>query len=264
MKNTEVNQTHEKSWVRVALVLLFALAVCSSAMKELNQAKALVTEIREVAADVLAVVTPKDDTGLTSNLEICSVGTTPESGSKSDDLLWNGRVAPGVALELTRADRETIDEPEIGGEADVASRTSGLTDMSSIGIRVVEPTSDLIPGATHSTTVRNMFTVRVRSRAVGRAAGTDILSAAVTSAVVSRVVKGLGGSFESKAIDEARTLLPSSANIEVTGEPFINSDCPVKLANLARRKSVSGKIRVNGRVFVLRGFNANTNYRPAS
>ena len=191
MKNTEVNQTHEKSWVRVALVLLFALAVCSSAMKELNQAKALVTEIREVAADVLAVVTPKDDTGLTSNLEICSVGTTPESGSKSDDLLWNGRVAPGVALELTRADRETIDEPEIGGEAHVASRTSGLTDVNSIGtdvnsigIRVVEPTSDLIPGAIHSTTVRNMSTVRVRSRAVGRAAGTDILSAAVTSDVV--------------------------------------------------------------------------------
>src|SRR6476661_5609986 len=111
MKNTEVNQTHEKGWVRIALILLFGLVACSSAMKELNQAQVLLAEVREVAADVLTAVATKENTGLTSNLEICSVQTTPESGSKSDDLLWNGRLAPGVALELTRADRERTAEP---------------------------------------------------------------------------------------------------------------------------------------------------------
>jgi DUF4097 and DUF4098 domain-containing protein YvlB len=222
MKSTEVKQMQEKKWYKVILVLFVGLAAFSSAMKELNEFQTLTTQASQFVAEWVGVVMPTADAHALPTVEICSNAVVAQSSAKADEFRWNGRVAPGSALEIRGINGDISAEPATGSEVEVvALKKSRRSDVNSVEIKVVEhaggvticaiyPNDDSTnrntcePGGSgdgrnssanvnvRNNDVRVDFTVRV-PRQVGFIARTingEIGATALASNIVSRTVNG--------------------------------------------------------------------------
>src|SRR6266550_6246870 len=148
MKSNKVNQHQETKWPKVVLILVVVLVAFSSAMKELNQARVLVTEAGVLIADWVGVVEPTVNARSITRVENCSAnppgqpalnGGTPQNEGRPDEFHWSGRVAPGAAVEIKGINGDIRAEPATGDEVQVvAAKRSRRSDVNSVTVKVVE------------------------------------------------------------------------------------------------------------------------------
>ena len=221
MKNTEVNQTHDKKSYRVILILLIGLAAFSSTIKELNQLRASVSEVAQFIGEWGGTVIPTANARTITKVEHCSADVAAQN-ARSDEFRWSGRIAPGAAVEIKGINGDITAEPATDGEVQVvAVKSSRRGDLNSVELKVVEhgggvticaiyPNDDSTnpntcePGASgerrnssatgngRNNDVRVDFTVRVPPRVgfVGRTINGEIGAASLASNIVSRTVNG--------------------------------------------------------------------------
>jgi len=148
MKSNKVNQHQETEWPKVVLILVVVLVAFSSAMKELNQARVLVTEAGALISDWVGVVEPTVNARSITTVENCSAnppgqpawnGGTPQNEGRPDEFHWSGRVAPGAAVEIKGINGDIRAEPATGDEVQVvAAKRSRRSDVNSVTVKVVE------------------------------------------------------------------------------------------------------------------------------
>jgi len=148
MKSNKVNQHQETKWPKVVLILVVVLVAFSSAMKELNQARVLVTEAGALISDWVGVVEPTVNARSITTVENCSAnppgqpawdGATPQNEGRPDEFHWSGRVAPGAAVEIKGINGDIRAEPATGDEVQVvAAKRSRRSDVNSVTVKVVE------------------------------------------------------------------------------------------------------------------------------
>jgi Toastrack DUF4097 len=148
MKNNKVNQHQETKWPKVVLILVVVLVAFSSEMKELNQARVLVSEAGALVADWVGVVEPTVNARSITTVENCAANPpgqpawnvgTPQNESRPDEFHWSGRVAPGSAVEIKGINGDIRAEPPTGDEVQVvAAKRSRRSDVNSVTVKVVE------------------------------------------------------------------------------------------------------------------------------
>ena len=215
MKNTELNQKQGKKSYRTILILLVGLASLSSTVKELNQLRALVTEVAQFVGEWGAVVVPTANARTVTKVENCSADLTSQN-ARSDEFRWSGRIAPGAAVEIKGINGDITAEPATDGDVQiVAVKSSRRGDPNSVELKVVEhaggvticaiyPNDDSINRNTceprgsgehrnvGNNDVRVDFTVRVPPRVgfIGRTINGKIGATSLASNVVSNTVNG--------------------------------------------------------------------------
>src|SRR5258708_9865161 len=138
MTNTKVNQTQDKKSYRAILILLVSLAAFSSTVKELNQLRALVSEVAQFVVEWGGAVVPTANARTVTKVENCSADVTPQN-ARSDEFRWSGHIAPGAAVEIKGINGDITAEPATGGEVQVvALKSSRRSDLNSVELKVVE------------------------------------------------------------------------------------------------------------------------------
>src|SRR6267143_4414391 len=120
MKNTELNRTQGKKSYRTILILLVGLPAVSSTVKELNQLRALVTEVAQFVGEWGGVVVPTANARTVTRVENCSAHATSQN-ARADEFRWSGRIAPGAAVEIKGINGDITAEPASGGEVQVVA-----------------------------------------------------------------------------------------------------------------------------------------------
>jgi hypothetical protein len=221
MKNTELNQTQSKKSYRTILILLVGLAALSSTVKELNQLRALVTEVAQFVGEWGGVVVPTANARTVTRVENCSAHATSQN-ARADEFRWSGRIAPGAAVEIKGINGDITAEPATGSEVQVvALKSSRRSDLNAVELKVVEhaggvticaiyPNDDSTnpntcePGGSgerrnssatgnaRNNDVRVDFTVRVPPRVgfIGRTINGEIGATSLASNIVSKTVNG--------------------------------------------------------------------------
>jgi len=215
MKNTKLNQTQGKKSYRTILILLVGLAALSSTVKELNQLRALVTEVAQFVGEWGGAVVPTANARTVTKVENCSADATSQN-ARSDEFRWSGRIAQGAAVEIKGINGDITAEPATDGDVQVvAVKSSRRGDLNSVELKVVEhaggvticaiyPNDDSINPNTceprgsgehrnvGNNDVRVDFTVRVPPRVgfIARTINGEIGATSLASNVVSNTVNG--------------------------------------------------------------------------
>jgi hypothetical protein len=210
--NTE---TPQKKRYKVILILLVAFAAYSSAIRDLNNLKGMVGSVYEFTSGWI-------DTGLiTANAKHISAEATSCANNvlliqgSAPEFRWQGRVAPGLKIEIKGINGDISAEPASGAEVEVvANRRAARSDPNSVNLKVVEhpggvticavyPSDDpdnpntCEPGGGGRSSVRNNdvqvdFSVRVPAGVTfdGRTVNGEIRANSLGGNVVSRTVNG--------------------------------------------------------------------------
>lgn len=270
-------QTHEKKRYKVILILLVGLAAYSSAMKDLNRLKGMVGSVYEFTSSWV-------DTGLiTANAKRL---TTAEESFCTDssfiqgsaaEFRWQGRVAPGLSVEIKGVNGDISAEAASGSEVEVvANRKAARSDPNSVNLKVVEhaggvtvcavyPSDDpdnpntCEPGRGGRMSVRNNdvqvdFSVKVPAGVAfnGRTVNGEIKASSLAGNVVSHTVNGAiqistSGYAEAKTVNGEISAKIGDANwpdsLEfktVNGEILL--DLPANLNTEVKADTFNGEI----------------------
>ena len=119
------NTSSEKTGYKTILILLVALAALSNAIEDVNRLQELTSNLQELTAqwlgDGLITVNAKDNS-LRANS--CSDEATAPVKS-TDEFRWNGRVAPGKAIEIKGLNGDIKAEPAAGSDIEVIANKKG-------------------------------------------------------------------------------------------------------------------------------------------
>ena len=134
------NRGSEKTGYKIILILLIALAALSNAIKDLNSLQQLIGSLQEVTSewfgDGLIMVNARKDNSLGANS--CSYEAAAPLNS-TDEFRWNGRLAPGKAIEIKGLNGEIKSEPAAGTDIEVIANKKGhRSDPSVVKIQVVK------------------------------------------------------------------------------------------------------------------------------
>jgi hypothetical protein len=216
MNDENRNQKKGSSWHKAVLFLAIGLAALSSAVQELNQLRTLTMEAGQLISEWTSALVP---TASARTVVSCSYIPTPQATSRTDEFHWNGRLAPGQAIEIKGTNGSVVAEPSTSGEVQVvATKRSRRGDVNTVEIRVVPhaggvticavyPTEDggltscepsgLEKPNSSSRTVRNNdvsvdFSVRVPPQVgfVGRTVNGEISATGLSSNVNLKTVNG--------------------------------------------------------------------------
>src|SRR5882762_2799638 len=119
MKNTKLNQSQGKKSYRTILILLVGLAALSSTVKELNQLRALVTEVAQFVGEWGSVVVPTANARTVTRVETSADATS--QNARSDEFRWSGRIAPGAAVEIKGINGDITAEPATDGDVQIVA-----------------------------------------------------------------------------------------------------------------------------------------------
>lgn len=206
-----ISSSRSKSY-KVAIILLVSVAAYSSAMKDLNRLQELAGNIHEVTADLLSGL-PTVHAATVRWSSSCS-SVVPDRNSV-EGFRWNGRVAPGGAIEIKGIHGDINAEPSTSGDVEVlANKKARRSDPNAVDIKVVEHaggvticvmypsedpnnTNNCEPGKGGHMNVRDNdvrvdFMVKVPAGIgfVGRTVNGEINATALSGNVVSNTVNG--------------------------------------------------------------------------
>jgi hypothetical protein len=156
MKNGPENR--EPNGYRTMLLLLVALAVLSSATKDLNQLQNLLASMHQFAAEW------NSDGLFTASAAAVSISEAACAESvgqnnRGQDFNWHGLVAAGKAVEIKGLHGDISAEPSSGNEVEVtASKRSDQSDANAVSIKVIEHEGGVTICAIYPTSDPNVFT----------------------------------------------------------------------------------------------------------
>jgi len=223
MNDSQSNQNRDKKWPRIVLFILISLAAFSSAMKELSQAHAFISDAAEFIARWSDTVIPTANARTPVKrvrIEKVLVNEVTQTSQRSDEFRWSGTVAPGQTIEIKGINGDIKTEAASGSEAQVfASKTSRRSDVNQVQVKVVQhaggvticalyPTesgytnnceagtgqsrTQSTTNGVHNNDVRVDFTVQVPTRVgfVGRTINGDVSATALSGNVVAKTING--------------------------------------------------------------------------
>ncbi len=241
MKNG--SQIRERNNYRTMLLLLIALAVLSSATKDLNRLQNLLASVHEFAAEW-------HDHGLftasaagVSSGEIVSDDSLGQN-TKEQEFSWHGRLAAGKAIEIKGLNGDVSAEPASGSEVEVvANKRSNQGDVSAVSIKVIEHEGGVTICAIYPTSDPNVFTPCRPSRvAVATEADNDSHSVEVRKNDVRvnfRLKVPAGVDFIARTINGEVNAESMASNVFAK---TVNGSIRLSTSGYADAKTVNGEV----------------------
>ncbi|HLA12001.1 MAG TPA: DUF4097 family beta strand repeat-containing protein [Pyrinomonadaceae bacterium] len=126
-------RTRERRAYRVFLLLLVALAVVSSAMRDLRRLHTLMNDLHQVAVNLA-------DHGLIPTVAAAALPDAPKPVQDlTQQFRWSGRLNPGMAIEIKGLNGDIAADLATGSEVEVvADKHSSRGDVNAVSIKVVE------------------------------------------------------------------------------------------------------------------------------
>jgi hypothetical protein len=135
MEDTSRNQKKGISWHTVVLFLAIGLAALSSIVKELNQVRLLTIQAGQLISAWTNALVP---TASARTVVSCRYISQAQTASRGDEFRWNGRLAPGQAIEIQGTNGSVVAEPSTTGEVQVvAVKRARRSDVNTVEVRVV-------------------------------------------------------------------------------------------------------------------------------
>lgn len=142
MNEMQSDQIREKKWARIVLFLAIGLVAFSSAMKELNQAQALLFDAAEFVSRWSDSVVPTANARTRVKrvrIEKVAVNEFVQSSQQSGEFRWNGTVAQGQTIEIKGINGDIRADAASGNEVQViATKTSRRSDVNQVQVKVVQ------------------------------------------------------------------------------------------------------------------------------
>ena len=155
-----MNQGSQKESKRyqAVLIILVALAVLSSATKDLNRLQEFTANMQELVAGWSNSAPFTVSAAAASEAEsICAEPLNQDP--KAQEFRWHGQIAIGKSIEIKGLNGDISAEPASGNEVEVvANKTSRKSDTSSVTIKVKEHEGGVTICAIYPTTDPNVFT----------------------------------------------------------------------------------------------------------
>ena len=221
MNQQNQNPNTERKSHLVILFIVIALAAASSALKELRDAHAFLSDVAEVISGWSDAVVPTASARTRTRVvtETCEATLVVQTPSRSDEFRWNGPVGPGQTVEVKGINGNITAEATGGNEVQVvALKSSRKSDVNSVQVKVVphsggvticalypNPSGELQDCDTDSNESRRStnhrvqnndvqvdFTVKVPARVafVGKTVNGEISATALSGNVVTRTING--------------------------------------------------------------------------
>ena len=220
MNNTQSNQNSDKKLYRIILFAIIGLAAFSSAVKELRQAHAFITEVAQTFSSWSDVMVPT--ASARTPVKVVAVKTHVDNvfipQNTSGDFRWNGPVAQGQSIEIKGINGDIRATAAADNEVHVvATKTSRRSDVDSVQIKVVPHAGgvticalypdesgnfgDCVSGSGGSKNntkgqknndVRVDFTVQVPARVgfIGKTINGDVAATGLSGNVVTKTING--------------------------------------------------------------------------
>jgi hypothetical protein len=135
MEDTGRNQKKGISWHTVVLFLAIGLAALSSIVKELNQVRLLTIQAGQLISEWTNALVP---TASARTVVSCRYISQAQTASRGDEFRWNGRLAPGQAIEIQGTNGSVVAEPSTTGEVQVvAVKRARRGDVNTVEVKVV-------------------------------------------------------------------------------------------------------------------------------
>lgn len=141
MNNSQSNKNRDKNWPRIVLFIVIGLAAFSSAMKELSQAQALISNAVEFISrwSDAAIPTANARTPV-KRVTIERIASEIDQDSQhSSEFRWNGTLTAGQTIEIKGINGDIKTAAASGSEVQVfAAKTSRRSDVNQVQIKVVQ------------------------------------------------------------------------------------------------------------------------------
>lgn len=228
MKETKVPENRA---YKVTVILLVGLAAFSTAMKDLNRLKGMVSSVQEFTSqwrgtDSVALNEQPNSTNESCPNDIQqAINSSVESGSGDGS-------ASASALEIAEIDCETIAEPEVGGKVELVASTRANRSVAHLARAKYAPARNLKEEISATRRAGN-WPARVEYKTFDRTVTLDLPMTMIND------IKG---------------------DLETAGSP----DFRLSLLDRLSRKQSRGKSDNVRREFIFKRFERNSSSRPAS
>ena len=142
MNNQKQNSNPERKSPLIILFIVITLAAASSALKELRDAHAFLTDVAQVISSWSDAMIPTASARTRTTkiaTETCESRVVVQTQNTSDEFRWNGPIAPGQTVEIKGINGRITAEAGAGNEVQVlALKSSRRTDVNSVQVKVVQ------------------------------------------------------------------------------------------------------------------------------
>jgi len=142
MNDEKKNLNRERKSHLIILFIVISLAAASSALKELRDARAFLTDVAQVISSCSDAIVPTASARTRTIkvvAETCDARTIVTSQNTSDEFRWNGPIAQGQTVEIKGINGRITAEAGTGNEVQVlAAKTSRRSDVNTVQVKVVQ------------------------------------------------------------------------------------------------------------------------------
>lgn len=240
MSNQNVESKERKGY-RALILLIVALAIFSSAMKDIERLQELTCTLGKLTASL-----PGHNFFSASAATISAKESSPEARrlqqSTGEEFRWTGRVAAGQTIEIRGLNGNITADGAAGGAAEVvANKRAGRSDVNLVSIKVVEHAGGVTICAIYPTDDPNQSTACEPGN--GRVPGNPVSSTNVMRnnevRVDFRVKVPAGVNVAAKTVNGEISAEALASNVSVK---TVNGSIKISTSGYARAKTVNGEI----------------------